>query len=197
MSEEKEKPSHRTQVIITVITVVGGLIGTLGVALFTNWEKIFPPRPSPTPAPISQASPQPSQTMFSKADPTGITPASVNTAGVTVPSTSLNELSRQIKPRARRAPEQIDTFNGRPRHYYYIWLDGPAAVLDQIEKVSYHYDQYQFENQRRESYDRSSGFQDSYLGIGAVDRDMDIVLTLRDRRELTLKLNVYRTVFGN
>ena len=30
--------SSRTQILITII----GLVGTLGAALFANWEKVFP-----------------------------------------------------------------------------------------------------------------------------------------------------------
>jgi hypothetical protein len=38
-AESKSKTSHRTEIIVAVIT----LVGVLGGALFANWDKVFPP----------------------------------------------------------------------------------------------------------------------------------------------------------
>jgi hypothetical protein len=47
--------SHKTQIIIALITVMGGII----VALLTSWDKFFPPAPGPAPVENRTAAPQP------------------------------------------------------------------------------------------------------------------------------------------
>jgi serine/threonine protein kinase len=99
--------------------------------------------------------------------------------------------------RARRDPRQVDTFRGQPRHNYSVWIEAPAEVLDRIEKVEYHYDPRLFSPPiPRVGDNRRDGFMNVYLGTGAVDRDMDVVLVFRDGKEITLKFNVYRAIHG-
>jgi len=100
--------------------------------------------------------------------------------------------------RASREEKIIDTLkNGRPRRLYSAWIDAPDPILQKIVKVRYRYDPAKFDPPTREQTTRNNGFMDTYLGIGAVDADMDIDLVLNDGRTVTLKFNMYRTLFGN
>jgi len=69
--------------------------------------------------------------------------------------------------------------------------------MSSIDKVLYHYDHSEFSNPRTESSDRSSGFRDSYTGIGAVNADMDLILVLSNKEQVDLKFNMYDAIFGN
>lgn len=61
MSDEPERKgkSHRTQIILALIS----LVGVLGAAMFTNWDKLFPPDPGTKPpqgyTPVTSPEPSP------------------------------------------------------------------------------------------------------------------------------------------
>jgi hypothetical protein len=86
--------------------------------------------------------------------------------------------------------------NGRQRHNYWLWLEAPPDILDQIEQVEYRWDHPEFNPRRTVSTNRATGFKDGYNGVGSVDRDIDVVLSLRDGTTVTLPFNVWRAVSG-
>jgi hypothetical protein len=106
------------------------------------------------------------------------------------------EIRRSVTLHASRDEKVVDTFNGRPRRIYSIWIKAPPDIISEIAKVQYRYDPNKgFSPSIREQATPYNGFMDSYLGIGAVDADMDIDLVLHDDRRVTLKFNVYRAIF--
>lgn len=55
-SENPDKPNHTTQMVVAVI----GLVGVLGGALTTNWDKLSPhAEPQVVPAPAKADAPKP------------------------------------------------------------------------------------------------------------------------------------------
>jgi serine/threonine protein kinase len=98
---------------------------------------------------------------------------------------------------AHRDPRQVDTFRGQPRRNYSVWIEGPAEILDRIEKVEYHFDPRQFSPPNpRIGDNRRDGFMHVYVGTGVVDDDMDVVLVFRDGKKITLEFNMHRAIFG-
>ncbi len=53
--EEQGSRSHRTEIIVALIA----LVGTLGSALFANWDKVFPPNKHDQPSISTPSSPLP------------------------------------------------------------------------------------------------------------------------------------------
>ena len=109
----------------------------------------------------------------------------------------LDSIRRSITIRAGRSPQPTDTLSdGRTRHLYSIWIEAPPEIIRKIAKVLYHYDHREFEKPRTESSTPDNGFLDSYNGIGAVNADMDVIVVLRDGKEIPFKFNMYEAVFG-
>jgi hypothetical protein len=112
-------------------------------------------------------------------------------------SASEEEIRRSVKLRASKGDKVVDTLpNGRARHLYSIWIEAPTPIIHEIAKVRYHYDPAKFGDPTREESTPYNGFMNSYVGIGAVDADMDIELVLHDGRRVTLKFNVYQALYG-
>jgi hypothetical protein len=113
------------------------------------------------------------------------------------PSPSEEEIRRRVKLRASRGDKIVDTLpNGRTRRLYSIWIEAPAPIIHEIAKVRYYFDPAKFDPATREESTPGNGFMNSYIGIGAVDADMDIDLVLHDGRRVTLKFNVYQSLFA-
>jgi serine/threonine protein kinase len=101
-----------------------------------------------------------------------------------------------VKPHASKGSTQVDTFQGKPRYNYSVWLEGPDEILNEINEVQYHFDPELFTPPiPRVSTTRRNGFQTIYLGTGAVNRDMDITLVMRDGKRITLQFNVWRGIY--
>jgi hypothetical protein len=112
-------------------------------------------------------------------------------------SASEEEIRRSVKLRASRGDNVVDTLpNGRARRLYSIWIEAPTPIIHEIARVRYHYDPAKFSDPTREESTPYNGFMNSYIGIGAVDADMDIDLVLHDGRRVTLKFNMYQALFG-
>jgi hypothetical protein len=116
---------------------------------------------------------------------------------VVPPRISEVHIRRSVTLNASREEKIVDTYNGRPRRHYSIWITAPPDIISEIAKVEYRYDPKKgFSPAVREQTTPYNGFMDTYLGIGAVDADMDIDLVLHDDRRVTLKFNVYQAIFG-
>jgi hypothetical protein len=108
----------------------------------------------------------------------------------------LERVRDTVKPQASKGSTQIDTFQGKPRYNYSVWLEGPEEILNAINEVQYHFDPELFTPPiPRVSTTRRNGFQTIYLGTGAVNRDMDITLVMRDGKRVTLQFNVWREIY--
>ncbi len=167
--------SHRAQIIIAII----GLVGVLGGAVIGNWDKIAPWLASSQPAQTTQ----PPRTVTLERTPDAPAPKADGSADV-----SVELIRRSVTPRADRSAEPVDTLSdGRIRHLYSVWIEAPPQIMSSIDKVLYQYDHSAFSNPRTESSDRGSGFRDSYTGIGAVNADMDIILVLSNKEQVDLK----------
>lgn len=114
----------------------------------------------------------------------------------TAPEPSVEAIRRSITIRADRSSEPTDTFNGQERRLYSIWIEAPPETIRRIARVRYHYDHPAFANQKTEQSNPQDGFRDSYNGIGAVNRDMDVIVVLRDGTEVPFKFNMFKAVFG-
>jgi serine/threonine protein kinase len=108
----------------------------------------------------------------------------------------LERVRSEVTFRATMSPKQVDTFQGKPRHYYTLWVEAPPDIMEQIDRVVYLFNPRLFSDPRRESTDRRDHFKNVYIGTGAVNADMDIILVLHDGREVTLKLNVFKALGG-
>jgi hypothetical protein len=109
----------------------------------------------------------------------------------------LDSIRRGITIRANRSAKPTDTLSdGRTRHLYSIWIEAPPEIIGKIAKVLYHYNHREFEKPQTESSTPDNGFLDSYNGIGAVNADMDVIVVLKDGREIPFKFNMYEAVFG-
>jgi serine/threonine protein kinase len=106
----------------------------------------------------------------------------------------LERVRHEVKPRASRTSKRYPTQDGRMLPLYSVWLEGPPEVMAEIHKVLYHYDSNQFVKPRTEAWNPKDGFKDSYLGIGSLDRDMDIIVVLRNGDTVELKFNMYRAL---
>lgn len=154
-----------------------------------NWDKIAPWLASSQPAQTTQ----PPRTVTLERTPDAPAPKADGSADV-----SVELIRRSVTPRADRSAEPVDTLSdGRIRHLYSVWIEAPPQIMSSIDKVLYHYDHSEFSNPRTESSDRSSGFRDSYTGIGAVNADMDLILVLSNKEQVDLKFNMYDAIFGN
>jgi hypothetical protein len=166
------------------------------------WETTFNNRPRET---VAQPVP-PSNAAFN--ENTGFPNAGkgvANAAPVATPNLKLNasanpsveEIRRSVTLRASRSDEIVDTLpNGRARRLYSVWVEAPPRIISEIAKVRYYYDPAKFDPPTREASTPGDGFMNSYIGIGAVDADMDIDLVLHDGRRVPLKFNMYQALFG-
>jgi serine/threonine protein kinase len=109
----------------------------------------------------------------------------------------VERIRARVNLHASKDSRQVDTFEGKPRYNYSVWIEAPAEILDRIEKVEYHFDRRLFSPPiPRVGDSQHDGFMTVYVGTGAVDRDMDVVLVFRDGKEVTLKFNVYHAIYG-
>lgn len=109
----------------------------------------------------------------------------------------VERIRASVSLHASKDGRQVDTFEGKPRYNYSVWIEGPAEILNRIEKVEYHFDRRLFSPPiPRVGDSRHDGFMTVYVGTGAVNRDMDVVLVFRDGKQVTMKFNVYRAIYG-
>ncbi len=176
-----DKSSHRTQIIVALIT----LVGVLGAAAIANWDKIVPSEQQ-------GAQEQTGAATTTRPAPQPDLPVAAAPAGP-----SLETIRSNVDIRAARLPEIVDRLaDGTPRRHYSVWIEAPRDVMRQIASVRYHYPDKLFVTPRTESTDRSSGFKDVYLGTGAV-YTMDVTLVLRSGEEIAFDFNMHRTLFGD
>ena len=71
--------------------------------------------------------------------------------------------SARARPRAARRPGSGDTSE------FSVWLEMPAAVAGQVERVTYLFNHPSFRDKNRTSTEAASGFKVTYTGWGCLD----------------------------
>jgi hypothetical protein len=113
------------------------------------------------------------------------------------PKSREEQIRDGVRLRVTRSKETFGQteYQGQQRNTYEwsLWIEAPADVLDQIVKVSYNFDHPSYGQPRLASTTRANGFKITYQGVGVLNLDREMVLTLRDGGEVSVPFNGYET----
>ena len=98
----------------------------------------------------------------------------------------------EVKATAKATGEKI---GNNPAYNFSLYVNAPAATLNNIEKVTYYFDHDTFQNKLQVSTDRQSGFRVGYYGWGCLTK-VTTTLLLTNGETQSLDINMCQSLGG-
>src|SRR5262249_20863572 len=116
--------------------------------------------------------------------------------GLFGPKDLAERVRRSVQVKASKDPTVVDHKGrgGTARYYNWFWIEAPPEIMNEIAKVIY---RMQPPHGDYPGLNRQDGFKSGYLGVGPwAGSDVDVIVVLRDGREVTLKFDMVKAVRG-